>query len=309
VQRRCHLRSRAGLCAALLLALAGCAAGPDHEGLGDRRYAERAFVDALAEYRLAMQQRHPDYELRAKYAQAALRSGALEEAVGAYRDLARAEPGSVDEAADGLMRAAELAIGARDMTALSDAVVALREIAPHRDVGALAVALGVGSSVLVARRPEAIGLLLAAAAAAPTAAGADSFLVAYADAGARLGRCDAAARVYQGVLRRAPLPAMARAARGGLAGCALDDGKLLLSAGSLHDAEARFRQAVAIGEPDSIVRLAWLLIGDARWADGDTVVALDAYQHAAAGAAEGDPVAARATDQMNRLLGKGATTP
>jgi hypothetical protein len=32
------------------LAIAGCAQGPDHERLGDRRYAEHSFLDALAEY-------------------------------------------------------------------------------------------------------------------------------------------------------------------------------------------------------------------------------------------------------------------
>jgi tetratricopeptide (TPR) repeat protein len=291
----------------LLLVAAGCSPGPDHERLGDRRYAERAFVDALAEYRLAMRQRRPGVQLWTKFAQAALRSGALGEAVAAYRDLAEAEPGYADEAADGLTRAAHLAIGSRDMTALADAVAALREITPQRPVGILVVALGAGSTTL-AKRAEPMDLLLEAAAASATTEAADSFLIAYADVNARLGRCDAASRAYDGVLRRDPQPSLARAARGGIAGCALEDGKLSLSAGALADAEARFRRAIAIGEPDSVVRLAWLLIGDARWAGGDSTVALDSYRRAMAGAAESDPIAARATEQVNRLLGIGKGT-
>jgi tetratricopeptide (TPR) repeat protein len=285
----------------VLVALeAGCTAGPDHERLGDRRYAEHAYVDALAEYRLALRQDRPSGELRAKFAQAALRSGALSDAVIAYRDLARAEPAALDEAADGLARAARLAVGARDMGALTDAIVALHDVAPQRPVGALVVALGASSTAL-AKRPDAMDVLLEAAAATTSAAAADSFLAAYADVNARLGRCDVASRTYDGVLRRDPPPALARAAQGGLAGCAVADGRLSLSAGALQDAETQFQRAIAMGQPDSIVRLAWLLMGDARWADADTARALDAYRHAVAGGEEQDPIVMRATAQMERL--------
>jgi len=287
---------------------AACSPVVDHERLGDRWYAERAFVDALAEYRLAMRQRAPDAELRAKFAEAALQAGALGDAVTAYHDLARSEPASVDEAADGLTRAARLAIGARDMAALSDALVALREVAPQRAVGFLAVALGAGTAYV--RRPDAMDVLLEAAAAASTLAGADSFLVDYADLNANMGRCDAATRTYEAILRRnRQVPPLVEAARGGLAGCEVQDGKASLSAGALQDAEVSFRKAIAVGEPDSVVRLAWLLIGDTRWAKGDTAVAQDAYRRAMSGASEGDPISARANDQLNRLLGKGTPTP
>lgn len=291
----------------LALALAACTAGPDHERLGDRRYAEHAYVDALAEYRLAMRQRKPSGELRAKFGEAALRSGALSDAVTAYRDLARAEPAQLDEAADGLTRAARLAMGARDMSALTDAMVALHDVAPQRPVGALVVALGASSTAL-AKRPEVMDVLLEAAAAATSAAAADSFLAAYADVNARLGRCDVASRAYQGVLRRGPPSDLARTAQGGLAGCAVADGRLSLSAGALADAEAQFQRAIAIGQPDSVVRLAWLLMGDARWADADTGRAVDAYRHAVAGGGEDDPVVVRATAQLDRLQ-KGDSTP
>lgn len=288
------------------VAAAACTAGPDHERLGDRRYAEHAFVDALAEYRLAMQQHRPSEVLRAKFAQAALRSGSLTDAVMAYRDLARAEPAALDEAADGLTRAARLAVGARDMGALTDAMVALHDVAPQRPVGPLVVALGASSTAL-AKRPEAMDVLLQAAAAAPPAA-ADSFLEAYGDVNARLGRCDLAARVYSAVVRRSRVPALGRAAQGGLAWCAVADGKLSLSAGALDDAQTQFGRAIAIGTPDSTVRLAWLLMGDARWAGGDTTRALDAYRHVVAGAPEQDPLVVRASAQMDRLL-KGNATP
>jgi tetratricopeptide (TPR) repeat protein len=288
--------------------LTACAAGPDHERLGDRRYGEHDWVDALAEYRLAMQQHRPGAELRAKYAQAALRAGALGEAVSGYEGLALAESASTQEAAEGLARAAQLAAGSRDMSALTDAIVALHQVAPRWPVGALAVTLGASSTTLTSR-PDVMDVLLEAAAAAPQRSSADSFLVAWADVNARLGRCDQARLGYDGVLRRKPLPGLARQSEAGLARCALQDGRLSLSAGALQDAEASFRDAIAIGEPDSIVRLAWLLLGDTRWAGGDTANALDAYRHAIAGAGEGDPTATRATAQMERLLGPRDSTP
>ncbi len=290
--------------------LVACSASTNHERLGDRRYAEHAYVDALAEYRLAVSQAGDAVTaaLDFKFGQAALQAGSLSEAVGAFHDLARRDPSLADEAADGLTRAARLAIGARDMRALADAMAALRDVAPQRPVGAMAVALGAASPEM-AKHPEAVEVLLQAAAAAPSPASTDSFFVAYADFNARLGRCDAATGVYQSVLRRRPIPPLARAARDGLAGCSVEEGKISLSAGMLQDAETRFRKAISIGEPDSVVRLAWLLIGDARWAGGDSVVALDAYRRAAAGAADGDPIAARATQQLQRLLGQAPPTP
>ena len=50
----------------VLLVAAGCANRRDHERLGDRRYAEHAWVDAVAEYRLAARQHRPSLELRGK---------------------------------------------------------------------------------------------------------------------------------------------------------------------------------------------------------------------------------------------------
>ncbi len=294
---------------AALSLLASCAPpGPDHERLGDRRYAEHAYVDALAEYRLAMQQHRPSPVLRAKFGAAALRAGSLSEAVAGYLGLAQADPASVELAADGLTRAARLAAASRDMGALSDALVALQDVAPQRPAGAFAVALGATSTAL-AKRPEAMGVFLEAAADAPDGATADSFLVAWADVNARLGRCDHAEGAYEGVLRRNPPPALVRQAEGGLAGCAVTQGQLSLSAGVLPDAAQSFERAIEIGEPDSIVRLAWLLLGDTRWTGGDTGTAVDAYRHAIAGAGDEDPVAARATAQMNRLLGTAPATP
>jgi tetratricopeptide (TPR) repeat protein len=278
-------------------------AGAGHERLGDRRYADRSFIDALAEYRLALRQRAPSAELRAKFAAAALHVGALQEAVRAYRDLAKKEPASGEEAAEGLMHAAALAIDGRDLAALGQAVAGLREVQPDRPLGALAAALG--ASFEPGGRPaDALDLLLQAAAVSRPAA-ADSLLVLYGDVNVQLTQFDAAQRAYESVLRRGPAPALARAARSGLATCAVERGRDALGAGLLDDATEWFRAAIGYGEPDSIVRMAWLLTGDARWASGDSGDAVEAYRRAAAGGAENDATAARANEQLRKLLGGG----
>ncbi len=281
----------------------GCAPSPDHERLGDRRYAERSFTDALAEYRLAMRRRSPSAELRSKFGAAALHVGDLQEAVGVYRDLARKEPASALEAVEGLMHAAKLAIDGRDLAALGQAVAGVREIQPDRPLGALAAALG--ASYEPGGRPgDALDLLLQAAAVSDRAE-ADSLLVLYGDVNVQLLQFDAGQRAYESVLRRSPSPALARAARSGLATCAVQRGRDALGAGLLDDATGWFRTAIAIGEPDSIVRIAWLLSGDAAWAAGDTARAVDAYRHAATGGGDNDATAARANEQLQKLLGGG----
>ncbi len=299
---------RAVLAAGACLLLPACATGTDHERMGDRRYAERAFVDALAEYRLAARQHQPNTTLRAKLGLSALHVGALDEAVRAYREMAETDPAAGPEAADGLVRAARLAVDAHDPSALRGAIAALRAVAPERGL------TGLGGGLSAALDPERrsgadADVILAAAAVRPDAAGLDSLLVLWGDLVARSGRCDVATRVYDAVLRRGPVSLLARAARGGEAGCAVEAGRAALGVGHLEEAEAQLRRAIAFGVPDSTVRVAWLLVGDARWAGGDTAVALEAYRKAVAGGDRDDPVVQRAEAQMQKLLGGGNPQP
>ncbi len=287
----------------LLLVLGACARGPDHERLGDRRYAEQSWVDALAEYRLAARQHKPSSTLRSKTGAAALHAGALDEAATAYRDLA-SDRARADEAATGLVRTARAAIASRDVAALRSALAGLRSVAPTR-LAELGPGLALGAlDPRGAPQPE----LLLAAAAAATGPLADSLMAVWADATARIGRCDVAARAYDALIRRTNDPVVNRVSRGGLAGCRVDAGRAALASGQLDVAEQQFRAAVAIGVPDSTMRLAWVLIGDARWAGGDTTVAIESYRKAITGADEENPIAQRAREQLRKLTGNRDST-
>jgi len=287
----------------LPLVLAACARGVDHERMGDRRYAEQSWADALAEYRLAARQHRPTLELRAKIGAAALHAGELVGAAAAYRDLGAADASAADEAAEGLLRTARAAITGRDVAALAAALAALRVLAPSRlpELGD-AVMLGLGE-----RRPQDPALLLVASASTGGTT-ADSLAMLWAEANAHAGRCDRAMPAYRSLIRRGTAPTLARIVKGGLAGCEVAVGREALAEGRLVDAEAAFRAAVVLGVPDSTMRIAWVLIGDTRWADGDTALALEAYRKALVGADDDSPIAQRAREQLQRLLGN-PTTP
>lgn len=274
---------------------AACSGRNEHEKMGDRRYAERAWSDALAEYRLAVRLGRPSPELRAKRASAAMRAGALEEAAQSYRELAQAEPSLRTEASEGLARVTQAALLARDVAALRLAIDALRELSPSR-------LAGLGQGLIMALHPERADttMLLAAAVTLP-AAGLDSLVARWAELVAREGRCEEAAPAWEGVLRRSGGAGVQLQARSGLANCRVDAGRLALSAGNLDQAEALLREAVLLGVGDSTVRLAWVLIGDVRWAGGDTLTAADAYRRASAGGDVENPIVARALEQLKKL--------
>lgn len=284
------------------MALGGCEVRSDHERLGDRRYAEGAWVDALAEYRLAARQRRASVELQAKRAAAALRAGALMEAVEAWKALAT-DPAAGPEAVDGLVRTARAAASARDVQALRLAAEALIALAPRRLGEAL------GPSLVAALEAEGVelpaDLLLVAAAQVPAIA--DSLVGVWAEHAAREGRCPEAGAAWAGLMRRGGGPVVERRARAAMAGCRLDEGRVLLSAGKLEEAEAALHDATLAGSPDSLVRLAWVLIGDARWAAGDSLLAADAYRKAIENGPEDDPVVLRAAEQLLRLTGNQPT--
>jgi tetratricopeptide (TPR) repeat protein len=280
-----------------------CSRGTDHERLGDRRYAEQSWVDALAEYRLAARQHRPTSALRAKTGAAALHAGELDEAAAAYADLGLDRARS-SEASDGLVRTARSAIAARDVAALRLALGGLRRLAPTR-LAELGPGLALGA--LDPRGAPQPDLLLAAGAAASGSL-ADSLIGVWADATSRIGRCDLAARAFDALIRRSSEPAVTRVAKSGLAGCRVDAGRAALASGQLDVAEGQFRAAITIGVPDSIMRLAWVLLGDTKWAGGDTAVAIESYRKAITGADDDNPIAQRAREQLQRLTGNSDST-
>ncbi len=299
-----HQRHRCGVPPALLLVLL-CAAcfgsAADHEDLGDRAYAARRFVDALAEYRLALIQRAPDPDLRAKAASAAFKAGDLTAAVEEYVALAT-EGGAerVGEAATGLDHVASRAIRDGDRAALASAVAAIQRVAPGRGLAAFAgeLARALGD---VPRSSEALAVLALAAAGAPDARIQDSLIFEYAGVLRRLGRCEQAVSTLESVVRRDRAPAVIAEARRELARCALALGERSLDQGRPQTAEQWFQRAAQGAGSGQDERAAYVGLGDVRLAQGDFAGAAEAYQRALEGASARDSIARIAADRLNMI--------
>jgi tetratricopeptide (TPR) repeat protein len=292
---------------AIAAALACAPAAADHETLGDRAYAAQAFRDALAEYRLALNVKPTSPALLAKTAAAALHVKEYELAARSYRALAVEDRSRADEAADGLERVARASLVENVPSALTSAIVGLQEIEPGRPVGRYArqVAIDAADGTDPGTAQVLLGYAVAAASDARTA---DSLLYLYGLVSARLGQCDEATAVFEGIIRRRREPAVLDDARGGLALCTLLTGQRLLKSGQTLAAEEWLRRAAAPGAPAEVARAAWVGLGDVRRAQGDISGALEAYQAALAGGATGDSISRLAQDKINEL-GRADTVP
>jgi tetratricopeptide (TPR) repeat protein len=282
--------------------LAGCVgAAAQHERLADEAYAERRYGDALVEYRLAMSAGDGSADLRAKAGAAALHAGELTAAAQEY--VALGTEGGDDrrqEAADGLVLVANAAIGVGDQQALAAALDGLQSVAPNRALGSFAQQLA-GSMGSAPRTPEELAVLTYAAAAAPDAGTLDSLVYVYGVALRRLGRCEDASVAFESLLRRQRDPAMTRGARDGLVLCALQIGRRALDEGQPTLAEGWFSKAATRGGDTPGARVAYIGLGDVRFALGDLMGAIEAYEQARAGLFPGDSIYAIASGRLNLM--------
>jgi tetratricopeptide (TPR) repeat protein len=276
-------------------------AAADHEVLGDRAYASRRFSDALAEYRLALVQRAPDPNLRAKAGAAALRASDLSAAVVEY--VALADEGGAErvaEAGTGLEHVATIAIRDGDRAALSAALAAMQRVAPGRGVGPFAGELA-RSLGAVPGSPEVLAVLTLAAAGATDARTQDSLIFEYAVVLRRLGRCEQAVSILESVVRRERVPAVIADARRELARCALALGARALDQGRPQAAEQWFQRAALGAGSGPSERAAYVGLGDVRLAQGDFGGAAEAYQRALEGALPSDSIARIAAERLNMI--------
>lgn len=294
-----------GLTVTLLAACSGAAA--QHEVLGDRAYAQRAYHDALVEYRLAIRQ-GASPALRAKAGAAALHAGDLSDAVQQFAALAQNDQKRATEAAEGLELVARAAVDTNDHAAARAAINALRAIAPDRIVGGIGEELSFALGDSAVNR-GALTLLPYAAAGASDARRQDSLMYVYATALAGAGRCQDAVPIFEGLIRRGREPTALTGAERGSASCALALGRQALNAGQPSQAETWFRRAATDAEDTPEGRAAYVGLGDVMFAQGEFQGAAEAYQRAMLNAPPGDSIAAIAADHLNRLAQPGTPLP
>lgn len=291
-----------------LVAVVACGrSAADHEALGDQEYAAGSYQDALAEYQLGLKANPENSGLHAKTGAAALHTGNAGLAVVEYRALGVSDRSRVDEAADGLERAARLAQLTQDHATLASAVGALRALAPGRPLGQYARA-ALGDALTRGDAGDALNLLPIAIATTGDPVVADSLLFLYGQAQARNKACDTASEAFNAVLERKHNRNVEDDARAGLAACDLVTAQNLLAQGKPVDAEPWFSRATAPEAAADVSRMAWIGLGDVRLAQGDVPGALEAYQSALTGAAPGDSISVMAQSKI-AALGRATTPP
>jgi tetratricopeptide (TPR) repeat protein len=134
-------------------------------------------------------------------------------------------------------------------------------------------------------------------------------MFAYAGVLARLGRCEPAVSLFEAVTRRQRVPAIGAEAEAGAASCALRLGQAALAGGNADRAENWFLRAVSQADDTPAGRAAYLGLGDVRYARGDLVGAVEAYQRALGAGAPGDSLAAVARERLNRIGDAGTAFP
>ena len=286
----------------LALAIVGCStAAADHERLGDHAYREGQYSRALSEYSAA-QRGGARSRVWAKAGSAALNAGDFAAATDAFTALVRDDPTRAVEAAVGLTRAAVGAERQGDGAAMGRALLALRQAAPNRPLGRLAL----GPLESGGDPATDLHLLPSAMAMASGPRGIDALLLRYADAQRTTVACEAAARSYQTLLRRSSDARLRTAAQDGLAECALLLGQDALISGDGFEAERWFALVVRSQSANSRGLMAQIGLGDARVLQGDALGAAVAYQSVLAAPAGSDSLRQVATAKLNSL---GAGTP
>lgn len=292
------------------LALHGCVgAAAEHEAFADEAYAQGRFGDALVEYRLALAGHESNIGVRRKAAAAAFRSGDLISAAEEYQAFGLAAEGAVrDEAADGLVRVARAAIDRGERGALATALAGLERVAPEAVLGGFAPeAVAVLGSL--PQGEEALTVLLHAAAGAPDARIQDSLMLAYGRVLDRMGKCEDATLVYESLVRRERAHAIAATARSGLVNCALRLGRTALDDGRPTNAAPWFELAASRAGSSPEGRAAYLGLGDVRFALGDALGAIEAYEQARAGTTPGDSIYALVAQRLNLIASPPSQIP
>ncbi len=278
--------------ALLMLVACGPSGGP--EGAGDRSYTEGRYQEALAAY-APLAETTPSPRLWAKIGATALQLGQLREATAAYRSLAEAAPDRADEAAEGLELVIVAAERRRDEVALTEAVAALRAVAPEYPLGRHALTL-----MQVVDGPVSPTDFAAALAVAADARTVDSLLVRQADALAGSGACGAAVPLYQAALRRSGRPGNPTA-EAGLVDCFFRMGAAQLTTAP-DSAEVWFRSAAGLDSTTPLGRAAMLGLGDARVRQGDIIGAALAYQTVLSSGLRSDSLSVVAAAKLNALV-------
>jgi len=257
--------------------LGGCNDPEPALNRGDRLWADAAYTDALAEYRLAAVQGGRDESTQLRVAHAYARIDQLDRAREAYQRLLARAPEYTDQAIHDYLALARRAVARGDRYALVGAVEAALSLRPDLPIPDLAPALA-RYYTDTGEPARALEFYQRALATAPP----DSVPVILHQIGlilASQGNCHAAIGYFSAVLQRVPARSeRAAEARWRSGNCAFELGRQARQTGEITAALEHFEAVIEFGVPENLQDQAWFERGEILFALGRFDEALESYR-------------------------------
>jgi tetratricopeptide (TPR) repeat protein len=257
--------------------LSGCS-GADDEGAilrGDRAFAVADYEEALAEYRLALQQGTTEPAVLARVAHVNARLGRIDQARDYYRRAAEGDSSYVDQAVADLIRFAHEAERRSDRLGVSSAIQAALEFRPGINVASLALPLA-RHHIRNGEFARALPFFQAAlGSVAPDSA--PDLIYEAGRAYEATGDCRRALAFFEQYLELA-----SDAERGDvswhLGNCSYRLAESLLADGRDREALPRIEAVIALGEPKSLLPRAHFERGEILARRGECDAAIEAFR-------------------------------
>lgn len=257
------------------LLAAGCGAGEDALTRGDRLWADSAYTESIAEYRLAYARGGGDEALR-RLAHAYAVTGQFERTYESYQTLLADDASHIDQAAYDFLLLAEQARERGDGYGVARAAEAALAVRPSLDL--------TGLSDILARHYEqttsvdqAIAYYERAIATLPPDS-APPLLFRVGRLLAEREDCARALPYLRGYLARAPRGPRASDARWNIGNCAFAAARAAHVQGDPTRALEQLSVIIGLGMPENLLDQAWFLRGEILYSLGRTDEALACYQ-------------------------------
>ena len=257
------------------VALSGCGGGEDALTRGDRLWADSAYAQSIAEYRLAYARGGGDDALR-RLAHAYAMTGQFDRAREAYATLLADDASYQDQAVFDFILLAERAAARSDGYGVAQAAEAALALRPSLELSSLTDHLARYYEQNASPEQAIAWYERALANAPPDSAPGLMF---------RMGRihaeredCARALPYLRGYLSRAPNGPRASDARWNIGNCAYASARAAHQEGNPERALEQLQVVIDMGVPENLLDEAWFMRGEIAYSLGRTEDAMIAYQ-------------------------------
>ena len=260
---------------ALGAGLVSCSSGEDALTRGDRLWADSAFSESIAEYRLAYA-RGGDREALRRLAHAYAVTGQFENARESYEILLADDAGATDQAAYDFILLAEQAQERGDGYGVARAAEAALALRPGLELSGLTDQLA--SFYEQTASPEQAVAWYERAIANASPDSAPPLMFRLGDLLAERDDCRRALPYLRGYLSRAPRGVHATDAQWNIGNCAYEAARAAHQAGDPERAMREIQTLLDLGVPSNLLDEGWFMRGEILYGLGRNEEAMAAYQ-------------------------------